>query len=45
MIILPEYFQNNDTVFLARDLVGKTLMRRIDQHIQGYLILEFAFRM
>lgn len=33
MIIEKAYFKNNDTVFLARDLLGKILVRKIDDKI------------
>jgi 3-methyladenine DNA glycosylase Mpg len=40
MIVFPEYFYNNDTVFLARDLIGKNLMRRIGKDALAYRITE-----
>lgn len=37
----PEYYLNHDVVFLARDLLGKTLMTNIDgQGITGGIIVE-----
>lgn len=30
MILTREYFSNEDTVFLARDLLGKALVRKLD---------------
>ncbi len=40
MILLPEYFINNDTPALARDLIGKYIMRRIDNQVFAYRISE-----
>ncbi|MBP9743540.1 MAG: DNA-3-methyladenine glycosylase [Burkholderiales bacterium] len=40
MILLPEHFYLNDTPALARSLLGKYLMRRIDKEIHAYIISE-----
>lgn len=34
------YFQHNDPVFIARDLIGKLILRQIDGQIVGGIIIE-----
>ena len=41
MGIIPlSYFQNKDTLWIARDLLGKYLFSRIDGVVAGGMIIE-----
>jgi DNA-3-methyladenine glycosylase len=39
-IIRPSYYQHNDVVFLAKDLIGKTLCTRINDKLTAGIITE-----
>ncbi len=40
MILTPEYFSSNETVELAYNLIGKYLVRNINNQINKYMITE-----
>lgn len=45
MLVSKEYFRNTDTVFLARDLVGKTLVRKLPdgQYLKNMIVETEAY--
>ncbi len=45
MLVSKEYFRNIDTIFLAKDLIGKTLVRKLpdDQYLKSMIVETEAY--